>query len=264
MRGCDLLVGWQVEDVRYDAEPFAVEVEVHQPLILAVGDEQARGAEAGVERDTVAGLELVVALAARADRLHVFLVGAENMNDARDGAFTGEISAAMLKEAGYAGERIVLLHPTDQTFYDAACHVVLDAFRRVGLNIDDVSTDWGTVVQRRASREPLEKGGWSLFPHGLPAAEYRDPIFASTVRGNGQAGFFGWPTDPVGEALRDQWIDSTDAAEQQRLDREIQAQAFRQVPFIPMGQYFPPAAWRTTLTAPQKGVVPVVWGVSKT
>ena len=196
-----------------------------------------------------------------------FLPGTPSANDAgMEAVRTRRTDAelrAMLKEAGYAGERIVLLHPTDQTFYDAACHVVLDAFRRVGLNIDDVSTDWGTVVQRRASREPLEKGGWSLFPHGLPAAEYRDPIFASTVRGNGQAGFFGWPTDPVGEALRDQWIDSTDAAEQQRLDREIQAQAFRQVPFIPLGQYFPPAAWRTTLTAPQKGVVPVFWGVSK-
>ena len=196
-----------------------------------------------------------------------FLPGTPSANDAGMEAVRTRRSDAeirtMLAEAGYKGERIVLLHPTDQTFYDAACHVVLDAFRRVGLNIDDVTTDWGTVIQRRASREPLEKGGWSLFPHGLPAAEYRDPIFAGTVRGNGQAGFFGWPTDPIGEALRDRWIDSTDPAEQQRLDREIQAQAFRQVPFIPMGQYFPPAAWRDTITTPQKGVVPVFWGVSK-
>ena len=177
---------------------------------------------------------------------------------------TPEQVRAMLKDAGYNGERIVLLHPTDQTFYDAASHVVLDAFRRVGLNIDDVTTDWGTVVQRRANREPLDRGGWSLFPHGLPAAEYRDPIFASTLRGNGLGGFFGWPTDPVAEELRDRWIDSTDAAEQKRLDGEIQARAFQTVPFIPLGQYFPPAAWRSNLTAPQKGVVPVFWGVAKT
>ena len=196
-----------------------------------------------------------------------FLPGTPSANDAGMEAVRTRLPEAtiraMLKEAGYNGERIVLLHPTDQTFYDAASHVVLDAFRRVGLNIDDVTTDWGTVVQRRASREPLDKGGWSLFPHGLPAAEYRDPIFASTVRGNGQAGFFGWPTDPIGEALRDRWIDSTDPAEQKRLDAEIQAQAFRQVPFIPLGQYFPPAAWRSTITAPQRGVVPVFWEVAK-
>ena len=196
-----------------------------------------------------------------------FLLGTPSANDAGMEAVRTRLPEAtiraMLKEAGYNGERIVLLHPTDQTFYDAASHVVLDAFRRVGLNIDDVTTDWGTVVQRRASREPLDKGGWSLFPHGLPAAEYRDPIFASTVRGNGQAGFFGWPTDPIGEALRDRWIDSTDPAEQKRLDAEIQAQAFRQVPFIPLGQYFPPAAWRSTITAPQRGVVPVFWEVAK-
>lgn len=70
-------------------------------------------------------------------------------------------------------------------------------------------------------------------------------------------------TDPIGEGLRDRWIDSTDPAEQKRLDAEIQTQAFRQGPFIPLGQYFPPAAWRSTLTAPQKGVVPVFWEVAK-
>ena len=196
-----------------------------------------------------------------------FLPGTPSENDAGMDAVrvrkTPEQVRAMLKDAGYNGERIVLLHPTDQTFYDAASHVVLDAFRRVGLNIDDVTTDWGTVVQRRANREPLDRGGWSLFPHGLPAAEYRDPIFASTLRGNGLGGFFGWPTDAVAEELRDRWIDSTDAAEQKRLDGEIQARAFQTVPFIPLGQYFPPAAWRSTLTAPQKGVVPVFWGVAK-
>jgi peptide/nickel transport system substrate-binding protein len=170
---------------------------------------------------------------------------------------------AMLKEAGYNGERIVYLHPTDQTFYDAASHVLIDAFRKVGLNIDAVSTDWGTVVQRRTSRAPLDAGGWSLFPHGLPAAEYRDPIFAALVRANGQAGFFGWANDPVTEELRDRWIDSSDPAEQRKLDHDYQARAFHHVPFIPLGQYFPPAAYRSWLTHPQQGVVPVFWGVEK-
>ena len=110
------------------------------------------------------------------------------------------------------------------------------------------------------------KTGWLYWGEVGPDARTagpRGPRGYDEINQARKAGFFGWPTDPIGEALRDRWIDSTDPAEQKRLDAEIQAQAFRQVPFIPLGQYFPPAAWRSTITAPQKGVVPVFWEVAK-
>ena len=43
---------------------------------------------------------------------------------------------AMLREAGYAGERVVLMHPTDQTFYDAMSSVVAASLRNIGINLD--------------------------------------------------------------------------------------------------------------------------------
>ncbi len=67
---------------------------------------------------------------------------------------------AMLADAGYNGERLVLLHTTDQPFYNSASLVVADELSRVGFNIDDQAMDWGTVLQRRASKQPLDKGGW--------------------------------------------------------------------------------------------------------
>jgi peptide/nickel transport system substrate-binding protein len=170
---------------------------------------------------------------------------------------------AMLKQAGYGGEKVVFLHPTDQVYYDAMSHVAVAAFREVGINVDEQSVDWGTVVERRTSKEPLEKGGWSMFPFGSPAAEYRDPIFATNMRGNGGAAWFGWPSDPDMEKMRDAWMDSTDPAEQKRLDAATQARAFETVPFIPLGQYLPPAAWRKSLSGLQKGAVPVFWNVTK-
>jgi peptide/nickel transport system substrate-binding protein len=169
----------------------------------------------------------------------------------------------MLKDAGYGGERVVLMHPTDQVYYDAMSHVVAAALREIGINLDEQSVDWGTVVERRTSKEPLEKGGWSLFPYGAPAAEYRDPIFATNLRGNGAGAWFGWPSDPEMEAMRTAWMDSTDPAEQKRLDQQVQVRAFETVPFIPLGQYLPPAAWRKNLTGLQKGAVPVFWNVAK-
>jgi peptide/nickel transport system substrate-binding protein len=195
-----------------------------------------------------------------------FLPGTPSANDAGMENLrrrsTDEIKA-MLAEAGYNGERVVFMHPTDQTFYDAMASVATAAFRKVGINVDDQSMDWGTVVQRRTSMEPLEKGGWSIFPAGYPAAEYRDPVFASNLRGNGRRAWFGWPEDPEMEAMRDRWMESTDEAELQRLNQQVQARAFETVPFIPLGQYLPSAAWRSNLGGILKGPVPVFWNVTK-
>jgi peptide/nickel transport system substrate-binding protein len=83
------------------------------------------------------------------------------------------------------------------------------------------------------------------------------------LRGNGAGAWFGWPDDPEMEAMRTAWMDSTDAAEQKRLDQKIQSRAFETVPFIPLGQYLPPAAWRKNLSGLQKGAMPVFWNVTK-
>jgi peptide/nickel transport system substrate-binding protein len=197
-----------------------------------------------------------------------FIPGTNSANDAgmdhvRKRPSVSEIKT-MLKDAGYKGERIVLMHPTDQVYYDAMSAVVAAAFREIGLNVDEQSTDWGTVVERRTSKEPLDKGGWSVFPYGAPAADYRDPVFATNLRSNGAGAWFGWPSDPEIEKLRDAWMDSTDPAEQKRLDQQIQLRAFETVPFIPLGQYLPPAAWRKNLNGLLKGAVPVFWNVTKT
>ena len=115
---------------------------------------------------------------------------------------------AALKAGGYNGERIAFMHPTDPPAYDAMCQVTIAAFKRVGLNIDVQTTDWSTVTQRRNSKEPLEKGGWSLFPSGFPAVDFGNPVLATGLRSNGAGAWIGWPDNPRIEALRDAWIDS--------------------------------------------------------
>ena len=119
-------------------------------------------------------------------------------------------------------------------------------------------------MQRRTNKEPLEKGGWSLFPDGAPAAEYRDPVFATNLRGNGKDAWFGWPTDEKIEALRTAWMDSNDDAERKRLDAHIEARAFETVPFIPLGRISPIClVYLSNLNGILKGAVPVFWNVSK-
>ena len=85
--------------------------------------------------------------------------------------------------------------------------------------------DWGTTLQRRGSREPLDKGGWSLFTSVTPVPESRDPLLASLIRGNGKDAWFGWPSDPKIEAIYAAWLDAANPQEQMRLERDYQLAA---------------------------------------
>ncbi len=196
-----------------------------------------------------------------------FMPGTPSENDAGMEAVRTRRSPdqvkAMLAAAGYNGEPMLYMHPSDQTFYDAISNVVVASFRKVGITVDDVHMDWGTVVQRRTKKDPIDRGGWSMFPAGFPAAEYRDPVFATGIRGNGAAAWFGWPEDAEIERMRDRWMETTDEAELKRLDRTIQARAFETLPYFPLGQYLPQAGWRSNLRGLLKGPVPVFWNVTK-
>ena len=197
-----------------------------------------------------------------------FLKGTEYENDAGmdivGGKKTDAEVKAMLKDAGYKDERVVLMHPTDQPFYDAMSQVCAARLKQVGFNIDDQAMDWGTVVQRRAKRDPLDKGGWSLFTTSFPGADYVDPLSAPGLRTNGAKGWYGAPDIPRIEAFREAWIDSNDLAEKKRLAREIQQAVFDEALLVPLGNYRQSAAWRKNLAGHLKGPVPVFWNVAKT
>jgi peptide/nickel transport system substrate-binding protein len=169
----------------------------------------------------------------------------------------------MLDEAKYGGETLALMHPTDQLIYNQVATVAVDAFRKIGIKVDDQLVDWGTVVQRRPSKEPPAKGGWSMFPAGAPGPEFADPLLSNTTRSNGAKAWFGWPDDPRIEAAYEAWIDAKSDAERHKLVDDYQRAAFDSVPIIPCGQYLPHAAWRANVTGLLKGSAPVFWGVDK-
>ncbi len=170
---------------------------------------------------------------------------------------------AMLKASGYNGEALVVMHPTDQPFYDAMTQVVVSQLKKVGLNVDDQAMDWGTVVQRRGKKDPLDKGGWSLFCTSFPALDYTDPLSAPGLRGIGQKAWYGWPDDAKIEQYRQQFIDATDDATRKTACERIQLEAFTNGLYVPLGQYFQSAAWRSNITGQLKGQPPLFWNVKK-
>ena len=160
-----------------------------------------------------------------------------------------------LEAAGYKGERVVYLAVNDVPRINAIAEVGADMLRRIGMNVDEVSTDWGTVVQRSVSRQPLDKGGWSMFASFTGGIDAGSPGNNQLLRGNGDRAYNGWPTAPKLEALRDQWLSTSDMAKQVSLARDIQVQAWEDVPFLPLGSYDQPTAYKSNLTDMLSGLI---------
>ncbi|GGC44909.1 substrate-binding protein [Siccirubricoccus deserti] len=169
---------------------------------------------------------------------------------------------ALLKEAGYTDQPMRLIGPTDILAPSAMTQVGADMFRRLGMNVDVALSDWGTVVQRRTSREPLEKGGWSVLYTSFSSFEFLDPAGHTPLRGNGTAAWPGWPSIPRIEELRDAWFDAPDVAAQQRICRDIQTVAMEELPYIPVGAYMAMTALRRNLTGRVPGFA-IYWGLRR-
>ena len=183
--------------------------------------------------------------------------------DALTGPRDLTLARRLVRESGYKGDKIVILTATEVPEQNAVCLVAAELFGKIGLTVDLVTLDQGALEKRRLSREPVEKGGWSVVPltyDGLGAA---DPSSHQALRGNGLGGFFGWPTSPELEALRDQWFLEADEKAQRAICGEMQRIAFEQVPYMPLGHWFAPTALRGNLTGLVRAPFPIFWNLAR-
>jgi peptide/nickel transport system substrate-binding protein len=167
-----------------------------------------------------------------------------------------------LADAGYAGEPVVVLTPTDIASARALAEITADTLRKVGMTVETPTMEWASLVQRRVKTEPVSQGGWNIFHTSWAALDMVNPAGHVFLRGNGRAAAPGWPDSPRIEQLRDAWFASPDLAAQQTIAHSLQRQAFQDVPYIPLGQYFLPTAYQANLTGIIHGN-PVFWNVTR-
>ncbi len=195
-----------------------------------------------------------------------FAPGSPMASDAGMAAITGprdtERARREIRQAGYGGEAVVVMNPTDYPRISALANVAADMLKRCGLNVDLQDMDWGTVIQRRASKAPPGQGGWNVFFTTFTGVDMSSPAAHLALRGNGTAGWFGWPTAPRLEALRDAWLATDDTAARQHIAAEIQAQAFVDVPFLPLGSFTQPTVQRKNLVGTLTGLS-LFWNVRR-
>lgn len=186
-------------------------------------------------------------------------VGSEVLTGKRDLAKAKQL----IQEAGYKGEKIVVLSATDQPIVHSQGLVTTELLKSAGLNVELAANDWGTLINRRAVKEPIEKGGWNIFHTWLVGPDMTNPAINYPMRGVGEKSWFGWPTDAKMEELRNAWFDATDPAQQKKLIDDMQKHAWESVPFVPTAQFVIPTAYRSNVSGLLISPIAFLWNVEK-
>ena len=195
-----------------------------------------------------------------------FMSGSVNATDAGGEAVKGGQNFAkakeLLKEAGYKGEKIVVLVPSDPPVQAAAAMVTVQNLKKIGMNVDAQAMDWSTLLARRAKKESPENGGWNIFHTYSVGFDVMSPVVNSYIGGSGEAGPAGWSNDPQMEKLRKEWAKEGNLAKRKAITEQIQRRAYEMVPYVNFGQFYQPTAYRDDLSGVLKGLA-LFWNVKR-
>ena len=174
-----------------------------------------------------------------------------------------DAARAAIRASGYAGEKITIINPADFPLLAPLGRVSHDLFTRLGLNSDLVETDWGSVIQRRINRAPVEAGGWSVLHTFGPGGVFSNPAINLTVRGQGATGWPGWYGSAAVEEQVNAWLDAPDATAQATAAQNAGRIAMDDVSTVPLGMLVPRTALRRSLTGLLPGAAPYPWGIRR-
>jgi peptide/nickel transport system substrate-binding protein len=187
-------------------------------------------------------------------------VGIEVLRSPRDYAAVKRALAA----AGYKGEKIVVIVPTDVSEIGNLTRTGAEQLRRAGMNIELQEMDAGSVVRKRNNQGPPDKGGYNMFctliDRSLPNVH---PFGNLAIRADGNEPINGWADSTRIEELRAAWLDTADLEQQKRICVDLQKQLWEDVPFIPLGEYWQATAYRKDLTDVLPGCFAVFYGVRR-
>jgi peptide/nickel transport system substrate-binding protein len=197
-----------------------------------------------------------------------FICGSANETDAGAAPFRQADAAKarkMLADAGYKGEKVVLLVPTDITYLNAEALMAAQTMRSIGMNVEMQNMDWASIGARRAKRDAPGAGGWNMYVTVAGEFDVNSPItnaYLSAACGNTLPG---WPCDKKLDELRSAWIKETVPAKRRELLDAFQRRAYEVVPYIASGQYFSAYAARADLKGLDKlwDGMPTVWALDR-
>ncbi len=169
----------------------------------------------------------------------------------------------LLAQSDYGNQPVICLAAQDIPAQKAMGDVTADLLTRLGMNVDFVATDWGTVAARRAQKSPPGQGGWNMFHSWHAGAVCVDPSSYTAIRANGDGAWFGWPKSPEVEAEITAWFEAKNLDDEKAAIRRLNKAALDQVVYAPTGFFLAYQAWRRNISGIVQGPLPFFWGVGK-
>jgi peptide/nickel transport system substrate-binding protein len=170
----------------------------------------------------------------------------------------------LLREAGYANERIVMMHPTDQPIVSAVVQVNAARLREAGFNVAVQTMDWATMISRRPTRAHPDEDpkGWHIFHTWSPGTFWGNPLVNNAIATPcDRTNWFGWPCDEALDSIRGEFVNANTDDKRREIAGRFQQRFYQVVPYVPLGQYFSKIAYSKRLS----GVLPVprlvMWNV---
>jgi peptide/nickel transport system substrate-binding protein len=165
---------------------------------------------------------------------------------------------ALLKDAGYDGTPVVLLHPTDLVVLANLAPVAKSMLEKAGFKVDMQSSDWQTVISKVSKPE-----GWSVFVTAWNAADLLNPVANAFLNSSCEKARSGWPCDAEMEKLREAYARAPDAAQQKEIATAVQLRLLEHTQYVPLGQWTAPFATRVNIGGFVKSPVIVLWNVKQ-
>jgi peptide/nickel transport system substrate-binding protein len=168
---------------------------------------------------------------------------------------------ALLREAGYDNEKLIILHPADLPSGSALAPVTEQLLKSIGMNVQVDSMDWNSLLARRNRNVSVEEGGWSIAWGIWSNLDLMSPITNLNLDGRGKRGYIGWAESLEMERLRDAFSFETNLAKQQDIATELQRLSNEEAFSIPLGGYRVITGHRANLRGVVADQMLVFWNV---
>jgi peptide/nickel transport system substrate-binding protein len=140
-----------------------------------------------------------------------------------------EKARQLLKEAGYAGETIILMNPTDYATIAPIGQVLKPMLEDIGMKVDMPGMDWATLVSK------IRTDGYNIFTTWFAHWATGDPI--SDIWAAGARPFGGNWNSPKMKEARLKYALTSNPQEKLKYVAELQRAFYDEVPFIILGQF---------------------------
>ena len=170
---------------------------------------------------------------------------------------------ALLQEAGYKGEKIVIITPGDIASFAPLAPLTQQLLRQIGIPSEIQTMEWSAFLARRAKADPVAEGGWNLAHAVFDRIDLISPLGNLNFDARGRGAYTGFVDDRETETLKGRYQRETDPAKQKAIVEEMQKRAYELVFYVPLGTYFDYEAYRANVSDYVASPVMVTWGVDK-